>query len=166
MDPAVRTTAAEETRALGAALAPLLRLHDVVLLTGELGAGKTTLVQGIARGLGAQERVASPTFTLVREYVSGRIPIAHVDVYRLDRVQDVVDLALDELEGGDCVLIVEWGDAVEELLPEDRLVVDMRTTDPTGEDETRAVSIHAEGPAWDERADDLARALGPWGVAT
>jgi len=166
MDPAVRTTAAEETRALGAALAPLLRLHDVVLLTGELGAGKTTLVQGIARGLGAQEHVASPTFTLVREYVSGRIPIAHVDVYRLDRVQEVVDLALDELEDGDCVLIVEWGDAVEELLSEDRLVVEMRTTDPTGEDETRAVSIHAEGPTWDERADELVRALGPWGVAT
>jgi tRNA threonylcarbamoyladenosine biosynthesis protein TsaE len=166
MDPAVRTTAAEETRALGAALAPLLRLHDVVLLTGELGAGKTTLVQGIARGLGAQERVASPTFTLVREYVSGRIPIAHVDVYRLDRVQEVVDLALDELEGGDCVLIVEWGDAVEELLAEDRLVVTMRTVDQTGEDETRAISVQAEGPTWDERVDELALALEPWSVAT
>src|SRR5262245_9375623 len=165
MDLAVRTTTAEETRALGNALAPLLRLHDVVLLTGELGAGKTTLVQGVARGLGAQEHVTSPTFTLVREYVSGRIPIAHVDVYRLDRVQEVVDLALDELEDGECVLIVEWGDAVEELLPEDRLVVEMRTTDPTGQEETRAISVHAEGPAWDERADELARALGPWGVA-
>lgn len=165
MDLAVRTTTAEETRALGTALAPLLRLHDVILLTGELGAGKTTLVQGIARGLGAQEHVASPTFTLVREYVSGRIPIAHVDVYRLDRVQEVVDLALDELEDGDCVLIVEWGDAVEELLPEDRLVVEMLTTDPTGEDDTRAISVHAEGPGWDERADELTRALGPWGAS-
>ena len=165
MDLAVRTTTAEETRALGTALAPLLRLHDVILLTGELGAGKTTLVQGIARGLGAQEHVASPTFTLVREYVSGRIPIAHVDVYRLDRVQEVVDLALDELEDGDCVLIVEWGDAVEELLPEDRLVLEMLTTDPTGEDDTRAISVHAEGPGWDERADELTRALGPWGAS-
>ena len=165
MDLTVRTTTAEETRALGTALAPLLRLHDVILLTGELGAGKTTLVQGIARGLGAQEHVASPTFTLVREYVSGRIPIAHVDVYRLDRVQEVVDLALDELEDGDCVLIVEWGDAVEELLPEDRLVLEMLTTDPTGEDDTRAISVHAEGPGWDERADELTRALGPWGAS-
>jgi len=165
MDLAVRTTTAEETRALGTALAPLLRLHDVILLTGELGAGKTTLVQGIARGLGAQEHVASPTFTLVREYVSGRIPIAHVDVYRLDRVQEVVDLALDELEDGDCILIVEWGDAVEELLPEDHLVVEMVTTDPAGFDDTRAISVHAEGAGWDERADELARALGPWGAS-
>ena len=165
MDLAVRTTTAEETRAVGSALAPLLRLHDVILLTGELGAGKTTLVRGVARGLGAQEHVASPTFTLVREYVSGRIPIAHVDVYRLDRLQEVLDLALDELEDGECVLIVEWGDAVEELLPADRLVLEMRTTDPTGHDETRAISVHAEGPAWDERADELARALRPWGAA-
>src|SRR5438093_12360391 len=137
MELVVRTATAEDTRALGAALAPLLRVHDVLLLTGDLGAGKTTLVQGIARGLGAEEHVASPTFTLVREYVSGRIPIAHVDVYRLDRVQDVVDLALDELEDGECVLIVEWGDAVEELLPDDRVRVELRTAVPGGDADAR-----------------------------
>jgi tRNA threonylcarbamoyladenosine biosynthesis protein TsaE len=162
MDLVLRTATAEDTRALGAALAPVLRVHDVLVLTGELGAGKTTLVQGIAGGLGAEEHVASPTFTLVREYVSGRIPIAHVDVYRLDRVQEVVDLALDELEGGACVLIVEWGDAVEELLAPDRLSIEMRTADPTGEDETRTVAVHAEGTTWHERSDELARALQPW----
>ena len=97
----------------------------MVVLTGELGAGKTTLVQGIARGLGATEQVASPTFTLVREYVSGRVPIAHVDVYRLERVQDVVDLTLDELVDGEGVLLVEWGDAVEELLDDERLRVEL-----------------------------------------
>jgi tRNA threonylcarbamoyladenosine biosynthesis protein TsaE len=162
MDLAVRSRTAEETRALGQALAALLRVHDVLMLTGELGAGKTTLVRGIARGLGAEEHVASPTFTLVREYVTGRIPVAHVDVYRLDRVQDVVDLALDELEDGECVLIVEWGDAVEELLPEDRLRIEMTTIDPTGADETRAIAIEGRGPSWLERSAELTRLLRPW----
>src|SRR5437867_2647363 len=159
MELVLRTRTAEDTRALGEALAPLLRIHDVLALTGELGAGKTTLVQGIARGLGADERVASPTFTLVREYVTGRIPIAHVDVYRLDRVQDVVDLALDELEDGACVLIVEWGDAVEELLPDDRLRVELVTEDPSGVDEARRIAIQGRGVSWLARSAELAAAL-------
>ena len=109
----VETATADDTRAVGAALAGLLVPGDVLVLTGDLGAGKTTLTQGIAKGLGATEHVASPTFTLVREYLTGRLPVAHVDVYRLRRAQDVLDLALDELDGGhDGVLIVEWGDAV------------------------------------------------------
>ncbi len=96
------------------------------VLTGDLGAGKTTLVQGIGRGLGVLEHVASPTFTLVREY-TGRLDVVHVDVYRLERVQDVVDLGLDEMGGPGRVLLVEWGDAVRELLPEDRLRVQLTT---------------------------------------
>jgi tRNA threonylcarbamoyladenosine biosynthesis protein TsaE len=164
MNLVLRTTTADATRALGEALAPILRVHDVLVLTGELGAGKTTLVQGIARGLGAQEHVASPTFTLVREYVSGRIPIAHVDVYRLDRVQDVVDLALDELEDGACVLIVEWGDAVEEILPDDRLRLELTTEDQSGRDEARRIAIRARGSSWLERSDAVASATRPWSV--
>jgi tRNA threonylcarbamoyladenosine biosynthesis protein TsaE len=158
----LRTRTADDTRAVGAAIAPLLRVHDVMVLTGELGAGKTTLVRGIASGLGASEHVASPTFTLVREYVTGRIPIAHVDVFRLDRVQDVVDLALDELEDGACVLIVEWGDAVDDLLPDDRLRVELTSEDPAGGSDARRIAITAEGPSWVERADELATATGPW----
>jgi tRNA threonylcarbamoyladenosine biosynthesis protein TsaE len=157
------TSSEEETRRVGQALAATLAPGDLVSLTGDLGAGKTTLVQGIAQGLGAEEHVTSPTFTLVREYVTGRLPIAHVDVYRLDRIQDVVDLALDELEDGACVLIVEWGDAVQELLPHDRLALEMRTADPTGEDETRTIEVRAEGRTWEERAHELTGALRPWG---
>jgi tRNA threonylcarbamoyladenosine biosynthesis protein TsaE len=82
----LRTGTAEETRAVGEAMAPTLRPRDVLVLTGDLGAGKTTLVRGIAQGLGAREHVASPTFTLVREYTTGRLPVAHVDVYRLTRM--------------------------------------------------------------------------------
>jgi tRNA threonylcarbamoyladenosine biosynthesis protein TsaE len=162
MDLVVRTRTAEDTVALGDALGPLLRVHDVLALSGDLGAGKTTLVRGIAHGLGAQEHVASPTFTLVREYVSGRIPVAHVDVYRLDRVQDVVDLGLDELEDGRCVLIVEWGDAIEELLPDDLLQIQMTVNDVPGEDETRTIAIRPRGPSWDERSDELTAAVRAW----
>jgi len=163
MDLVLRTETADDTRAAGEAIAPSLRVHDVLALTGELGAGKTTLVQGIARGLGAEEHVASPTFTLVREYVSGRIPIAHVDVYRLDRVQDVVDLALDELEDGACVLIVEWGDAVQELLPQERLRIEL-TMDPAAQDGTRRVALRGFGPSWQERSGEMTRALERWRV--
>ena len=162
MELLLRTATADDTRAVGAAIAPLLRIGDVVVLTGELGAGKTTLVRGIASGLGATEHVASPTFTLVREYVTGRVPVAHVDVFRLDRVQDVVDLALDELEGGACVLIVEWGDAIEELLPDDRLRVELTTEDPAGLIDARRIAITSGGASWLERAEELAAVTDPW----
>ena len=153
---------ADDTRAVGAALAPHLRPRDVVVLTGELGAGKTTFVQGIAAGLGATERVASPTFTLVREYVTGRVPLAHVDLYRLDREQDVIDLALDELEDGERVLLVEWGDPVAELLAEDRLRIELVGTDPSGADETRRITIEPSGDAWSERSGQIAAAVERW----
>lgn len=157
----LRAVTAQDTRAVGAALAPVLVARDVVVLTGELGAGKTTFVQGLAQGLGATEHVASPTFTLVREYVTGRLPIAHVDVYRLERLQDVVDLALEELAGDDAVLLVEWGDAVEELLSADRLRVELTTE---GDDEVRRIVVTAEGPSWAVRAAALREALTPWEV--
>ena len=153
MDIELRTETADRTRELGGALAPLLRPRDTVVLTGDLGAGKTTLVQGIGRGLGVEDHVASPTFTLVREY-AGRLDVAHVDVYRLDRIQDVVDLGLDELGGPDRVLIVEWGDAVEELLPADRLRVELTSSD----DDVRMLRIGAQGRSWAERWERLEEA--------
>ncbi|MGZ8579467.1 MAG: tRNA (adenosine(37)-N6)-threonylcarbamoyltransferase complex ATPase subunit type 1 TsaE [Actinomycetota bacterium] len=162
MDLTLRAATADDTRAIGEALVAVLRPHDVLMLTGELGAGKTTLVQGIARGLGASEHVASPTFTLVREYVSGRIPIAHVDVYRLDRVQDVVDLSLDELIDGDGLLLVEWGDAVEDLLDDDRLRVELTGSDPSGASDERRIAFGGTGSSWDARWEALEHALESW----
>ena len=166
MELVLRTETPDDTRAVGAAIAPLLAPRDVVVLTGELGAGKTTFVQGVAAGVGAQEHVASPTFTLVREYASGRVPLAHVDIYRLERVQEVLDLALDELENGEGVLMIEWGDAVEELLSEDRLTVELVTADePDGPDgEARRLTLGARGPSWAGRWAELERAVEPWGV--
>ena len=152
----LETGTADRTRDVGAALATMLQPRDTVMLTGDLGAGKTTLVQGIGRGLGVKEHVASPTFTLVKEY-GGRLDVAQVDVYRLERVQDVVDLGLDELGGPDRVLLIEWGDAVQDLLPDDRLRVEL-TTDPTG-DETRRIVVTPEGRSWALRWERLEQVL-------
>jgi tRNA threonylcarbamoyladenosine biosynthesis protein TsaE len=152
----IETVTAERTREVGEALASLLQPRDTLVLTGDLGAGKTTLVQGIGRGLGVEDHVASPTFTLVREY-SGRLDVAHVDVYRLDRVQDVVDLALEELGGLERVLIVEWGDAVSDLLPEDRLRVELTTAGADAA--TRRIVITPQGASWAGRWERLEHAL-------
>lgn len=167
MDLLLRTRTAEQTRGVGEAVAGLLRARDAVVLTGELGAGKTTFVQGVARGLEVAEQVTSPTFTLVREY-EGRLGIAHVDVYRLSRIQDVVDLGLEEIGDGQDVLLVEWGDVVQDLLPSDRLRVELLTEgqDDQAEEapESRSILVSASGGSWAERWDALAVALSPWRV--
>ena len=149
---------AEDTRAIGGAFAPLLRAGDVIALTGELGAGKTTLVQGIAGALGYDGAVTSPTFTLVREYRTPTLTLVHADVYRLDRVQDALDLGLDET-AEDGVLLVEWGDAVDALLPGDRMVVELSVP---GDDEVRRIALRSVGTAWQTRWERLEQAVEPW----
>jgi tRNA threonylcarbamoyladenosine biosynthesis protein TsaE len=156
----LRAETADDTRAVGAAFAELLRARDAVILTGELGAGKTTLVQGIARGLGVTDQVVSPTFTLVREY-HGRLEVAHVDVYRLERIQDVMDLGLEELGDGEAVLLVEWGDAVEEVLPADHVTIELIRGE---DDEARRLTFTSGGQAWVERWERLEQTLLPWSV--
>lgn len=151
---------AEDTRAVGAALAELLGPGDVVALTGELGAGKTTFVQGAASGLGVTEPVASPTFVLVRQY-AGRLPVAHVDVYRLDRVQEVIDLGIEDLLDGGWVVFVEWGDVVEALYPASHLVVELTLA----EGESRRVRLTGHGPGWEARWERLEGALVRWQAA-
>jgi tRNA threonylcarbamoyladenosine biosynthesis protein TsaE len=152
-----RTATADQTRDLGAALARLLEPRDTVVLTGDLGAGKTTLVQGVGRGLGVEEHVASPTFTLIREY-AGRLAVAHVDVYRLERVQDVLDLGLDEVGGADRVLLIEWGDAVEDLLAPDRLRIELTVPDP--ERDERLIALEPRGASWAARWERLEHLVG------
>ncbi len=157
----LRTETAEDTRAVGQAIAGILRPKDTMILTGELGAGKTTLVQGVGRGLEVDGPVVSPTFTLIREY-RGRLDVAHVDIYRLDRIQDVVDLGWDELGDGESVLLVEWGDAIEELLPDDHLTIELTSAEP-GE-EPRRIVLTPEGRSWTERWEGLEHLLTPWAV--
>ena len=158
----LRTETADETRAVGEAFAVLLRPRDAIILTGELGAGKTTLVQGIARGLDVHDQVVSPTFMLVREY-RGRLDVAHVDVYRLDRIQDVMDLGLEELGDGDAVLLVEWGDVVEEILPKDHLTIELTGAKA---DEVRRIALSPGGQTWIERWERVEQVLSPWSVGT
>jgi tRNA threonylcarbamoyladenosine biosynthesis protein TsaE len=106
----------EETEAAGVRLAGALGPGDVVALTGELGAGKTCFVQGVARGLGVTTRATSPTFVLVNEY-RGRLPVHHVDAYRTESLAELADLGLEELFDGDGVTLVEWADKLRPLLP-------------------------------------------------
>jgi tRNA threonylcarbamoyladenosine biosynthesis protein TsaE len=154
----LRAATAEDTRSIGEAIAPLLSAGDAIALTGELGAGKTTFAQGVARGLDFPGHVVSPTFTLVREYLSGRLPIVHADVYRLERVQDVLDLELEQ-SAEEGVLLVEWGDAVEALLPEGHLVVELAIDDP---DDERTIVVRTEGRTWLPRWERLERQLESW----
>jgi len=123
----VTTRSAAETRALARSTATLLRAGDVVLLAGDLGAGKTEFVKGLAEGLGVTEPVVSPTFTLAREY-EGTLRLVHVDVYRLDRSVELDDLGLEEL-GDDAVTAVEWGDVAAAAFPTDRLEVRLEHLD-------------------------------------
>jgi tRNA threonylcarbamoyladenosine biosynthesis protein TsaE len=149
----------DETRKVGAALAELLVPGDVVSLTGDLGAGKTAFVQGAARALGVQEPVTSPTFVLVRQY-RGDVPVHHVDVYRLDRVQEVLDLGFEDLLDPSGVVFVEWGDAIDALLPDDHLRVEITTGD-----DSRRLSFAGRGSRWAGRWERLEGVLVPWSNA-
>ncbi len=123
-----RTSSEEETIALGRQLAPSLRPPAVVLLIGNLGAGKTTLAKGIVEGLGSAEpdEVTSPTFTLIHEYGPG---VYHIDLYRLDTAAEVRTLGLDDLFGQDAVVLIEWGERFPELMPAERVEITIASAD-------------------------------------
>lgn len=154
----VRTSGPEDTRALAAAVTEGIREGDAVVLTGELGAGKTVFAQGVARALGVERRVTSPTFTILRRY-EGDVRLVHVDVYRLNEMQDFVELGEESLLGPDEVTLIEWGDTVTPLLPRDRLEVELLLGD--GGDDERIAHLRGHG-AWSARIADLLADLGPW----
>lgn len=126
--PVFRTHSEDETISLGETLARQLPPRSVVLLIGNLGAGKTTLAKGIVRGLGAAEveEVSSPTFTLIHEYGEGRV--FHIDLYRIDDARELRTLGLDELLDRDAVVLVEWGERFPHLWPPDRIEVHLSLT--------------------------------------
>ena len=149
------TSSAEETRRLGDRMGELLREGDVLLLSGELGAGKTVFVQGIARGLGFDSSVSSKSFVLLGEY-PGRVKLYHADLYRLEDPDQVAQLALDEISS-DGVLVVEWPErAGDRVLPEEHLRVDFEVT---GEN-SRTLRVSAEG----QRAQEVVKAMSDGGA--
>jgi tRNA threonylcarbamoyladenosine biosynthesis protein TsaE len=153
---AVKTRSASDTDALARRVATVLDRGDVVLLAGDLGVGKTAFARGLGAGLGVVVPVVSPTFTLAREY-QGRLRMLHVDVYRLDRVQQLIDLGLDDLGGDDAVTVVEWGDVVSGEFAADRLEVAMEFV--SGAPDERRITVHARGAAWSARLGRLQSAL-------
>jgi tRNA threonylcarbamoyladenosine biosynthesis protein TsaE len=152
----LRLRSADETttKAVGAALAGLLEPGDVVGLTGDLGAGKTRLVQGAAAALGVDGPVLSPTFMLVREY-DGDLAVHHVDAYRLSGPLELEDLGLEDVLSADAVVFVEWADRVAAALPESWLELDLHIRD----DDTREIELRPHGAAWSARAERLTEAL-------
>ena len=149
----VSTKSAEDTRELAAQLAAVARAGDVVLLSGELGAGKTTFTQGFGAGLGVEDAITSPTFTLVQTY-PGRLKLVHVDVYRLEMLQEVIDLGLPELLDDGAVALIEWGEAAEPVLAAEFLRI--RIAFGEGDDD-RVMTIEPVGRSWLDRALALER---------
>lgn len=147
----VRTTTPEGTQALAAALVPFLGPGDIVLLSGDLGAGKTAFVQGLARAAGVSEAVTSPTFTLLRSYpTSMGLDLLHADVYRLERSGEIADLGLAELVEDDAFALVEWGERAVGVLGPEHLRVTLTLAALSGDDEVpaRLVTIRPSGGTW------------------
>ena len=140
----------EQTQHLGAQLGELARPGDVFLLSGTLGSGKTCLTQGIAWGLGIKEYASSPSFVIVREH-HGRFPLYHVDLYRLDLIEEIADLGLDEYIYNDGICVIEWAEKGTAVLPQENLFIKLDYVSDT----ERSLSLEARG----ERYSQLLKSL-------
>ncbi len=143
----VTSRSVEETRIIGACLAPTLLPGDVISLSGDLGAGKTAFVQGLAAAMGVEDRVTSPSFTIVHEY-EGRYPLIHLDVYRLDSFQEVLDLGFEEFLDPNAIVLIEWGEAIFPLLPRRHLEVELRQLPEPNEQDDRLIVFRPRGQEW------------------
>ena len=152
----LRSDGPDRTRAIGEELAGSLVDGDLLVLTGDLGAGKTCFAQGLGKGLGIDERITSPTFTLANRY-RGRLTLHHLDVYRLESEADAADLAIEELlEEG--VTVIEWGDRIAGILPDRRFTITLRypevtAVEPDPDPDRREIAI--EGPVEERGLDQL-----------
>lgn len=153
-----RTTSAEQTAAFAAALAELASSGDLIVLSGDLGAGKTAFAKGFGAALDISEPITSPTFTLVREY-RGRLKMYHLDVYRLDQIEEALDLGLAELLDDDAVTLIEWGEAILPALPPEYLEVRLELGD---DDDERLIELAMIGRRWAARSGGIAQAVAAW----
>lgn len=159
-----RSRSVEDTHRIAGAIATLVRPRDLIVLSGDMGAGKTAFAVGFAAGLGVtgDDHVSSPTFTLVHTYSSGRLVMHHADLYRLSSTAEVADLGLRELVDIGAIALVEWGDVAQDVLG-DSLVVSLEADDED-DDDSRSVTVSAVGHGWDSRWDKLRTSLSPWTV--
>lgn len=149
----------EQTQLLGSSLGELAQKGDVFLLVGELGTGKTCLVQGIAHGLAIKEYAFSPSFVLLREY-HGRLPLYHIDLYRLDRIEEIADLGLEEYFYGKGVCVVEWAEKGPEIVPQESLLISLHYIS-TSETE-RSIHLKPQGERYRELTKQLTTKGGLW----
>lgn len=149
----ITVTDAQQTIRVGEQLASLLKPQDVLLLDGDLGAGKTTFTKGVAQGLGIHRRVKSPTFTLVHEYHDGRLPLYHMDVYRLEDA-DPGDLGIAEYFDGDGVSVVEWSQFIKDELPPTYLIIHFIKDE--NDDSRRTLRFEPHGERARKLVDQLA----------
>ena len=144
------TRSPEETQQLGRRLGELAQAGDVFLLVGDLGAGKTCLTQGIAWGLGSKEYAASPFFVIMRE-LRGRLTLYHMDLYRLDRIEEIVDLGLDDYLYGKGVCVVEWAGKGMSVMPMEHLMIKIEYLGDT----ERRVELEPHGKRYEELVSEL-----------
>jgi tRNA threonylcarbamoyladenosine biosynthesis protein TsaE len=151
-----------DTHAVAGALAGLVRRGDVLVLAGDMGAGKTAFAQGFAEALGVTEPVTSPTFTLVHSYTTGRLPVHHADLYRLGSLHEVDDLGLGELVEGQGVLLVEWGDVASAVLGA-HLEISLAAV--PDDDESRQIAMRDVGGGWATRWDAVLQVMSTWSAS-
>ncbi len=120
----------KQTQDIGFYIGKIIRPGDILLMIGNLGAGKTCLTQGIARGMGIKEYTSSPSFVLVKEY-QGKIPLFHIDLYRIDRIEEISDLGLDDYLYGNGVCVIEWADRAIDFLPAENMLIKITATSKT-----------------------------------
>lgn len=161
----LRSSSVTETQDIAAALSRLVAVNDIIVLSGDMGAGKTAFAQGFGKGLGVDEPVTSPTFNLVHTYDSGRLTMHHADLYRLDRTSEISDLALGELVEGDGVLLVEWGEAAAGMLG-DHLEIGFESmgSDDKAVD-ARIITLVPCGESWIRRWPKIEAGLATWAIS-
>ena len=134
----------DDTAKLGTNLGKLLNAGDIICLTGDLGVGKTHITKGIAKGLGINDNITSPTFTIVNEYDGGRLKLNHFDVYRVSDPDEIYAIGFDDYIFSDAVSIIEWANYIEEILPNDLLHIDIKKDYTKGEN-YRKITLNPYG---------------------
>ncbi|OEH85229.1 tRNA (adenosine(37)-N6)-threonylcarbamoyltransferase complex ATPase subunit type 1 TsaE [Desulfuribacillus stibiiarsenatis] len=149
----IQSQSLEHTLNIGNHLGKLLSPGDVITLSGDLGAGKTTMTKGIAKGLGILAPVSSPTFTIIKEYLEGRMPLYHFDIYRLGESAIDEDLGYDEYFYGNGVCVIEWSEFIDELIPEERLHIAIRHMEE--DDQHRVITFSFTDQRWKKVIEEL-----------